>query len=61
MTSRTLGGLLLIVAAVLLAVLWTRGYLSGWIAQAIALFGTAPAKRPFTPPGGSSLNLPHHQ
>lgn len=40
--------------AVLLGVLWMRGYLSAWIAKAIAAATYPPAKVPFHVPGGAA-------
>jgi hypothetical protein len=43
---RTLGGLLLIAAAGVLAFLWVRGYLSAGISQVLGYFASPPALRP---------------
>lgn len=49
-----LGGLLLLVLAGILGVLWMRGYLTTWINGAIAAVTNPPAKNPINVYGSSS-------
>jgi hypothetical protein len=51
---RTLGALLYLFAAGLLAVLWARGYLTAAIAKVTAGVQSPPAPRPFAIAAGSS-------
>ncbi len=54
---RALGGLLYLAAALALAFLWARGYLSGAIATLTGLLAAPPALRPIVTPaagGGGS-------
>lgn len=44
--NREQSGLLYLVAAFTLAVLWSRGYLSGILGQATSAVTTAPTRRP---------------
>lgn len=51
--SRRQGGLLELTFAVILGVLWVRGYLTGWINRLTAAATEAPAKQPFNIPGAA--------
>lgn len=48
MTGQAQGGLLLIALAIVLAVLWTRGYLATWTANLVPLLNGQVQKRPLT-------------
>lgn len=48
MTGQAQGGLLLIAFAVILALLWTRGYLAAWTGNLVALLNGQVVKRPIT-------------
>jgi hypothetical protein len=43
------GGLLLILMAIGLFVLWTRGFLADWIGKATGALGGVQEKKPFSP------------
>jgi hypothetical protein len=54
----TLGSLLLLFLAGLLAFLWIRGYLSRWLGQLTTAVQTPPPLNPVNVPGAASLTFP---
>jgi hypothetical protein len=53
MSDQAQEGVFLLVLAVALAVLWLRGYLTGWIGALTAAVTTPPVKQPFAFPSTS--------
>lgn len=51
MNEDAMAGALLVVAGVVLAYLWWRGYLTDWLAKAASYVQNPPAKNPLTYPG----------
>ncbi len=59
--NREQSGVLYLVAAFVIALLWARGYLSGILTQATGALTSPPARQPLTigaPPGQAGWSLP---
>ena len=54
MSNQAQEGVLLLVVAAALAVLWLRGYLTAWLDTVTAAIGAPPVKQPFAFPGSGS-------